>query len=261
MTTSTSRGEPLLSVRNLEVSFQIRGGRAVRAVDDVSFDVRQGEIVGLIGPNGAGKTTLVDAVTGFASSTGRVELLGADVSGVKPHRRTWSGMGRTFQGIELYEDLSVEENVSVGQEAARHGGPQTEWSQDEDYMARLFRVLRLDDVRHRPVRELSQGHRQLVSVARALAGRPQVILLDEPASGLDSTESAWLGQRLRAVRDYGVTMVLIDHDMGLVLEVCDRVVVLDLGRVIADGPPSAIRVDPLVTSAYLGTTHAPAVTA
>jgi ABC-type branched-subunit amino acid transport system ATPase component len=122
-------------------------------------------------------------------------------------------------------------------------------------------VLKLDEVRHRPVRELSQGHRQLVSVARALAGRPQVILLDEPASGLDSTESAWLGQRLKAVRDYGVTMVLIDHDMGLVLEVCDRVVVLDLGRVIADGPPSEIRVDPLVTSAYLGTTHAPAVTA
>jgi ABC-type branched-subunit amino acid transport system ATPase component len=165
----------------------------VVAVDDVSFDVQEGEIVGLIGPNGAGKTTLVDAVTGFAPSTGRVELLGRDVGGLKPHRRMWSGMGRTFQGIELYEDLSVEENVSVGQEAGRHGGPHTDWAPDEDYMARLFRVLKLDEVRHRPVRELSQGHRQLVSVARALAGRPRVILLDEPASGLDSTESAWLG--------------------------------------------------------------------
>jgi ABC-type branched-subunit amino acid transport system ATPase component len=163
-------------------------------------------------------------------------------------------MGRTFQGIELYEDLTVEENVAVGQEAARHGTENTEWAGD-DAFDRLFQVLKLEDVRHRPVRELSQGHRQLVSVARALAGRPRVLLLDEPASGLDSTESAWLGQRLRDVRDFGVTIVLIDHDMGLVLEVCDRIVVLDLGAVIADGPPSAIRSDPKVTRAYLGSTH------
>jgi len=263
--TAAPLGDVVLRLDSVGVRY---GG--VVAVDGVSFDVREGEIVGLIGPNGAGKTTLVDAITGFAPSSGRVELLGGSVAGLKPHRRMWSGMGRTFQGIELYEDLSVEENVSVGQEAARHGDRHTEWSQDEDYMARLFRVLKLDDVRQRPVRELSQGHKQLVSVARALAGRPRVILLDEPASGLDSTESAWLGQRLRAVRDYGVTILLIDHDMGLVLEVCDRVVVLDLGTVIADGPPAAIRTDPQVTRAYLGTSggdtsgaaaaHSPVVT-
>jgi len=253
--TAAPFGDVVLRVDGLGVRY---GG--VVAVEDASFDLREGEIVGLIGPNGAGKTTLVDAITGFAPSTGRIELLGRDVAGVKPHRRMWAGMGRTFQGIELYEDLTVEENVSDGQEAGRHGGPHTDWSQDEDYMARLFRVLKLDDVRDRPVRELSQGHKQLVSVARALAGRPRVILLDEPASGLDSTESAWLGQRLRAVRDYGVTILLIDHDMGLVLEVCDRVVVLDLGTVIADGPPAVIRADPKVTAAYLGTTHSPVVT-
>jgi ABC-type branched-subunit amino acid transport system ATPase component/branched-subunit amino acid ABC-type transport system permease component len=249
--TAPPLGEVVLRLDGVGVRY---GG--VIAVQDVSFDLRDGEIVGLIGPNGAGKTTLVDAVSGFAPSTGRVQLLGRDVSGLAPHRRMWSGMGRTFQGIELYEDLSVEENVSVGQEAARHGGTHAGTSEGQASMERLFTVLKLDDVRHRPVRELSQGHRQLVSVARALAGQPKVILLDEPASGLDSTESAWLGQRLRAVRDYGVTMLLIDHDMGLVLEVCDRVVVLDLGTVIADGPPAAIRTDPKVTQAYLGTSEA-----
>ncbi|MDR7167359.1 ABC-type branched-subunit amino acid transport system ATPase component/branched-subunit amino acid ABC-type transport system permease component [Nocardia kruczakiae] len=243
-----SIGDVVLRIDSVGVRY---GG--VVAVNDASFDVREGEIVGLIGPNGAGKTTLVDALSGFAPATGRVELLGKNIGDLPPHRRMWSGMGRTFQGIELYEDLSVEENVSVGQEAARHGGPHTGWSQDEDYMTELFRVLKLDDVRDRPVRELSQGHKQLVSVARALAGRPRMVLLDEPASGLDSTESAWLGHRLRAVRDYGVTILLIDHDMGLVLEVCDRVVVLDLGTVIANGPPSAIRTDPKVKHAYLGT--------
>jgi len=247
-------GDPVLRLDGVGVRY---GG--VVAVQDVSFDVAEGEIVGLIGPNGAGKTTLIDAISGFAPSSGRVEVLGRQIGSLKPHARIRSGLGRTFQGIELYEDLSVEENVAVGQEAARHGGAHTDWDTGEDYMDRLFRVLKLDDVRHRPVRELSQGHRQLVSVARALAGRPKVILLDEPASGLDSTESAWLGQRLRDVRQYGVTILLIDHDMGLVLDVCDRIVVLDLGAVIANGPPSAIRNDPEVTRAYLGTTSAPAV--
>jgi ABC-type branched-subunit amino acid transport system ATPase component/ABC-type branched-subunit amino acid transport system permease subunit len=231
----------------------VRYGGVV-AVDDVSFEVREGEIVGLIGPNGAGKTTLIDAISGFAPASGGVEFLGRDLRSAKPHKRIRSGLGRTFQGIELYEDLTVEENVAVGQEASRHGGEHTADPEGGVLLDRLFSVLKLEDVRDRPVRELSQGQRQLVSVARALAGRPRMILLDEPGGGLDSAESQWLGRRLRAVRDAGVTVVLIDHDMGLVLEVCDRIVVLDLGAVIADGTPAQIRTNPAVTRAYLGTT-------
>ncbi|MCW2546283.1 MAG: transporter [Mycobacterium sp.] len=247
-------GEVQLALRGVSVRY---GG--VVANDDVSFEVRKGEIVGLIGPNGAGKTTLIDAISGYTPCTGSVELFSQVVDGQKPYQRIRRGLGRTFQGIELYEDLSVEENVSVGQTAARHGGLHVEDDfapRDEDTLDRLFTVLKLDEVRGRAVRELSQGHRQLVSIARALAGRPSIVLLDEPAGGLDSTESRWLGQRLRAIRDAGVTIVMVDHDMGLVLDVCDRIVVLDLGCVIADGPPDVIQADPAVARAYLGTTHA-----
>ncbi|VFA81609.1 Lipopolysaccharide export system ATP-binding protein LptB [Gordonia paraffinivorans] len=144
--------------------------------------------------------------------------------------------------------------MTVGTTAARHRGRPTE-SGDDD-LERLFDVLHLTPVVDRPVKELSQGRRQLVSVARALAGRPRVVLLDEPAAGLDSAESVWLGHRLRAIRDAGLTIVMVDHDMELVLEVCDRIVVLDLGRVIAIGTPDEIRNDPVVTSAYLGVAHA-----
>ncbi|WP_329334821.1 branched-chain amino acid ABC transporter permease/ATP-binding protein [Streptomyces sp. NBC_01352] len=240
-------GEVVLSVREVGVRY---GG--VVAVDAVSFEVRAGEIVGVIGPNGAGKTTLLDAISGYHRSTGTVEFDGRPISSLAPHRRSRAGLGRTFQGIELYEDLSVEENVLVGETAARHGGdhvgpPSKQW----------FEALHLSRFRDRPARELSQGRRQLVSVARALAGRPRMLLLDEPAAGLDSSESRWLGDRLRAVRAAGVTVLLIDHDMGLVLDVCDRIVVLDLGQVIAEGTPAEIKADPRVAAAYLGTAEAP----
>lgn len=234
-------GEVVLSVRDVGVRY---GG--VVAVDAVSFDVRAGEIVGVIGPNGAGKTTLLDAVSGYQRSTGTVEFGGRPLASLKPHQRSRAGLGRTFQGIELYEDLSVAENVLVGETAA---GDNTGSSDG------LFETLHLNGVRDRPARELSQGRRQLVSIARALAGRPRLLLLDEPAAGLDSAESRWLGDRLRAVRAAGVTVVLIDHDMGLVLDVCDRIVVLDLGKVIAMGTPAEIRADPRVAAAYLGATQ------
>ncbi|MFZ2174564.1 MAG: branched-chain amino acid ABC transporter permease/ATP-binding protein [Rhodococcus sp. (in: high G+C Gram-positive bacteria)] len=237
----------LLSVADIGVRY---GG--VVALDAVSFDVHAGEIVGLIGPNGAGKTTCMDAISGFAESTGSVRLHDRRIDDLEPHRRSRAGLGRTFQAIELYEDLTVRENVEVGTVAThrhRHAG-----AQDLDA---LFGLLHLGEVADRPVNELSQGQRQLVSIARAIAGQPEIVLLDEPAAGLDSTESRWLGERLTSIRDAGVAIIMVEHDMELVLEVCDRIVVLDLGRVIASGTPEQIKTNPDVMRAYLGTTHAP----
>jgi sulfate-transporting ATPase len=240
-------GVPLLSVRDLGVNY---GG--VVAVDDVSFDVDSGTVVGVIGPNGAGKTTLMDAICGFTSYTGELTLGGRSLDGRPPHARARLGLARTFQGVDLYEDLTVEENAMVGQYTAHR---------DALDLTALLDSLGLAELRERNVRELSQGHRQLVSIARALASRPRLLLLDEPAAGLDTTESARLADRLRAVRDLGVSIVLVDHDMGFVLGLCDTIHVLDFGKEIASGPPTDIRANVLVAEAYLGSTHAdPVVT-
>jgi ABC-type branched-subunit amino acid transport system ATPase component len=234
----------LLSPHDVHVQY---GG--VVAVDGVSFDVPRGTIVGLIGPNGAGKTTLLDAISGFAQATGTIMLAGQPLQGLAPHQRIRAGLGRTFQHIELYDDLSVQENVVVGL-AARGRRAST------DDLAATFDLLELGDVAGRPAGELSQGRRQLVSIARALVASPTVLLLDEPAGGLDTSESEWLGDRLRSIRDSGVTILLIDHDMHLVLNLCDEVHVLNFGRLIASGPPAAVKANRNVAEAYLGATHA-----
>ncbi|MGH9026110.1 MAG: ABC transporter permease subunit [Acidimicrobiia bacterium] len=239
--------EPVLSVIDLQVRY---GG--VVAVDNVSLAVSSGAIAGIIGPNGAGKTTMVDAICGFTASTGQVVVDGRSLVGLPPHRRARLGLGRTFQGGDLYEDLTVEENIGAGQYVA-----ETDAAGLDD----LLTTLSLTEFRGRNVAELSQGHRRLVSVARALASGPRLLLLDEPAGGLDATESLWLADRLRAVRDRGVTIVLIDHDMHLVLGLCDVVHVLDFGRQIATGPPTEIRANTRVAEAYLGATHADPVMA
>jgi ABC-type branched-subunit amino acid transport system ATPase component/ABC-type branched-subunit amino acid transport system permease subunit len=235
--------EALLSVKGLGVRY---GG--VVALDDVSFDVPEHAIVGLIGPNGAGKTTLIDAVSGFCAYRGSVDLDGVSLDGQSPHRRVRSGLGRTFQGVELWGDLSVEENVTVGYGAA---------GRSADELDALFDLLDLEPHRQRMAGELAQGQRKLVSIARSLVGSPKVLLLDEPAAGLDPTESAWLADRLRLIRESGVTIVLVDHDMDLVLGVCDHVEVLDFGRLIARGDPATIRHDRGVLEAYLGAPPVP----
>jgi branched-chain amino acid transport system ATP-binding protein len=219
----------------------------VRALVDADVGVAPGHLVGLIGPNGAGKTTFIDAVCGFTRSTGRVWLNGTEITGLSPHRRARAGLGRTWQAADLFDDLTIAENLAVAARPAFRrrgdGGP--------DPLEVLDR-LGLGDAADRATTELSQGQRKLVGVARALVARPTVVCLDEPAAGLDTDESRELGTRLRALTDGGTAMLLVDHDMGLVLSVCDEVVVLDFGRVIARGTPDEVRTNHAVIEAYLG---------
>jgi branched-chain amino acid transport system ATP-binding protein len=243
----------LLDVDGLRVRF---GG--VTAVDDVTFTVEAGELLGLIGPNGAGKTTCIEALTGYLPDAGgRVVFDGRDLSGLPPHRRARLGLVRTFQAVELFDDLTVRDNLRAA--ANRRTWWQSlgdlvapRWSRDESAIDDALDLLGLTDVADALPPELPQGRRKLAGVARALACRPRLLLLDEPAAGLDTRESLALGERLRDVTASGVTVLLVDHDMGLVLGTCDRVVVLDFGRVIAHGTPDEIRRDTDVIAAYLG---------
>jgi ABC-type branched-subunit amino acid transport system ATPase component/ABC-type branched-subunit amino acid transport system permease subunit len=227
----------------------------VLAVSDVALRVDSGRVVGLIGPNGAGKTSVIDAVTGFAPATGAIHLGRRSLGGLRPHARVRTGLGRTFQSLELYDDLSVEENVSVAAFGRRH-------ADRGSAVERALRQAGILGLRERPAGALSQGERQLVSIARACVADPDVLLLDEPAAGLDTSESAWLGERIRSIATAGTGVLLVDHDVALVLDVCDHVYVLDFGVVIAEGTPDEIRADRTVADAYLGTMHdAVAVTA
>jgi branched-chain amino acid transport system permease protein len=232
-------GNPaVLRVEGLSVRF---GG--VRAVEDVSLQIREGELVGLIGPNGAGKTTMIDAMTGFVTSTGTVELGDRDLRRLTPYDRARAGLTRTWQSTELFDDLSVFENLTV---AARESGV------TEDDAKQTLSVVGMDWAAEAEPSQLSTGQRKLVGVARALVAKPRLLCLDEPAAGLDSAESQELGVTLRKLADQGQSMLLIEHDMGLVLGICDRVVVLEFGKVIAEGPPEVVRQDPRVIAAYLG---------
>jgi len=232
-------GNPaVLTVDGLTVRF---GG--VHAVENVSLQIREGELVGLIGPNGAGKTTMIDAMTGFVTGAGTVVLGDRDLRGLSAYDRARAGLTRTWQSTELFDDLSVFENLTV---AARESGV------TEEDAKRTLAVVGMDWAAEAEPSALSSGQRKLVGVARALVAKPRLLCLDEPAAGLDTGESEELGVTLRRLADQGQSMLLIEHDMGLVLSICDRVVVLEFGKVIAEGTPETVRRDPRVIAAYLG---------
>ena len=234
----------------------VRFGGVV-ANDDIDVRVHRGEIVGLIGPNGAGKTTFIDAVTGFVPAAGELSFGGRDISALAPHLRARSGLVRTWQSVELFSDLTVGENLAVTLDRAAASDVFRDLFRpyrrsDADKVAAVLGLLGLADHADRSPGDLSLGEQKLVGVARSLASAPELIMLDEPAAGLDSTESKHFGDRLLDVADSGVAVILIDHDMGLVLEVCDYIYVLDFGRLIAEGTADDIRRDPVVITAYLG---------
>jgi branched-chain amino acid transport system ATP-binding protein len=246
---------PVLRAMGVSVSF---GG--VHAVVDVDLHVGAGQLVGLIGPNGAGKTTFIDAITGFVRARGRMELDGHDLTSLPPHARARLGLARTWQSIELFDDLPVGENLFVASHRPSLRRTLRELvsppRSDSSEIDAVLQLLGLDAIVDALPSELSQGQRKLVGIARALAAKPRLVCLDEPAAGLDTHESEELGRRLRSLADAGQAMLLVDHDMGLVLGICDEVVVVEFGKVIARGAADVVRREPGVIAAYLGSAAA-----
>jgi branched-chain amino acid transport system ATP-binding protein len=231
-----------LVVSGVVVTF---GGK--RALDGVGLAAPLGQVTGLIGPNGAGKSTLFDVICGLRKpDAGRVTLDGRDVTKAGPAARARHGMARTFQRLELFGRLTVQENLMVAAELGperRHAAATVE---------KILARLGLTDIAGRSADALSTGTGRLVEVGRALAARPKYLLLDEPAAGLDVTETRAFAGLLRALADEGTAIVLVEHDMSLVMNVCDQVHVLDLGTVICSGAPDAVKRDERVLAAYLG---------
>ena len=231
---------------------------AVVAVHDVSYRLEPGTVTGLIGPNGAGKTSLIDAISGFTSAEGRVRLDDLDLSKRPAVKRARAGVARSFQSLELFEDSTVFENLSVAADPQdlRSYLVDLIWPRNPPLPPEVVRAItefKLDQDLHRDVQDLSYGKRRLLAIARAVAMHPSVLLLDEPAAGLSSTESRELARVVRRLADdWGMAILVVEHDMNFVMGVCDRVVVLDFGRLIASGSPEDVRSDPAVIAAYLG---------
>lgn len=249
----------LVEVRDISIRF---GG--IAALDGVSFDVPPGAILGLIGPNGAGKTTLFNCVSGlYRPTAGDIRFDGRSLLADPPHRRARAGIARTFQNLALFEGLTVRENVLAGSHATGRGGylsdalglagPRRDEAERRARVDALLTGLALEAVADRPVGGLPFGTLKRVELARALAGRPRLLMLDEPAGGLNHDEVESLGRLIRRLRDeHALTVLLVEHHMGLVMSICDRVVALNFGRRIAEGTPDEVRRDPDLVAAYLG---------
>jgi len=249
----------LLEVHDIGISF---GG--LKAVQHFSIRIPRGGLYGLIGPNGAGKTTVFNLLTGvYQTMGGRMSLDAQNLVGLKPHQVAAAGMSRTFQNIRLFPGLNVLDNVRLaGQLRARHGLMHTiirskrYLNEEAEIRRKAFDLLGLFGLQNRtnePADSLSYGRQRHLEIVRALAAEPKILLLDEPAAGLNSQEKRELAKSIRQIRDqFGVAILLIEHDMGLVMDICEQITVLDHGVTIAHGPPKAIQNDPTVITAYLG---------
>jgi branched-chain amino acid transport system ATP-binding protein len=250
---------PLLQAESVSMRF---GG--VKALSDVSFDLYQGEILGLIGPNGAGKTTMFNCITGVQPDyRGHIRYDGRDLRHLKPHERAGLKIARTFQNLELFDELSALDNLLVPLDAFSRRGligdllrlPTTlvDERKAQEEARSILHFLNLGDYADTPAGDLPVGLQRRVEIGRALCLEPRLLLLDEPAAGLDARETAELARLLATVRArFKVTVLIVDHDMALMMRICNRIYVLDYGKIIAEGPPEQVRDDPQVARAYLG---------
>ncbi|MBS0014318.1 MAG: ABC transporter ATP-binding protein [Desulfobacterales bacterium] len=250
--------DPILEIRDVNKAF---GG--VQALDRIGFNLENASITGLIGPNGAGKTTLFNVITGMlAPDTGDIRFAGRSIEKLEVHQRVALGIARTFQNVELFESMTVLDNILVGLFTRTRAGmiasmlrlPRTrkEETLARDQAMELLNFVGLQDYAHRKSGDLPFGWQRMLEVARAMAAQPRLLLLDEPAAGLNMAETGHLGELIKEIRSRGITILLVEHDMSLTMSISDHIVVLDQGGKIAEGPPRAVQADEAVMAAYLG---------